>query len=67
MLVQSHPSSPHDSRANSGRFVQDKFFYFDLFNTQPKHEIWECMKVTVTQKTVPMFATFDFLPLYLHN
>ena len=22
---------------------------------------------TVTQKTVPMFATFDFLPLYLHN
>ena len=22
---------------------------------------------TVTQKTIPMFATFDFLPLYLHN
>ena len=22
---------------------------------------------TVTQKTVPMFAAFDFLPLYLHN
>ena len=27
---------------------------------------WE-LYYTVTQKTVPMFATFDFLPLYLHN
>ena len=25
------------------------------------------VRSTVTQKTVPMFATFDFLPLYLHN
>ena len=25
------------------------------------------IRPTVTQKTVPMFATFDFLPLYLHN
>ena len=33
---------------------------------------WRCyldkvLVYTVTQKTVPMFATFDFLPLYLHN
>jgi hypothetical protein len=33
-------------RYHDGRFAKDKYFYFDLFNTQQKREIWERARVT---------------------